>query len=146
MNARRSCAVAFMLLGELVRASGFAADLPAPTPMHAAPFGIVTVYRPAQAEPASVALLVSGAGGSALGVAAMTRALAATGALVIGIDGRAVLTALARSKAACQPLAVDFELLSHQIPVSYTHLDVYKRQLEAARRRRRSTDAQAARD
>jgi hypothetical protein len=44
-----------MLVGGSARAHGFAADLPAPTPMRAAPFGIVTVYRPAQAEPASVA-------------------------------------------------------------------------------------------
>jgi hypothetical protein len=38
----------------LAQAHGFAADIPAPTPMRAAPFSIVTVYRSAQAEPASV--------------------------------------------------------------------------------------------
>jgi type IV secretory pathway VirJ component len=83
--------------------------------MRAAPFGIVTVYRPKQVDPDSVALFVSGDGGWNLGVVNIARALAASGALVVGIDVRHFLAAMARSKAVCQPLAVDFELLSHQI-------------------------------
>jgi len=105
----------FVLLGALAQAHVFAADLPAPMPMRAAPFGIVTVYKPAQAEPASVALFVSGDEGWTLGVVNVARALAGSGALVIGIDVRGFLTAMARATAACQPLAVNFELLSHQI-------------------------------
>jgi type IV secretory pathway VirJ component len=50
-----------------------------------------------------------------LGVGDAARSLAGTGAVVVGIDVRHFLAALARSKAACQPLAIDFELLSHQI-------------------------------
>jgi len=114
MNPGRSCAV-MLLLAALAQARAFEADLPAPVAMRAAPFGTVTVYKPAQAEPDSVALFVSGDGGWNLGVLSMARALANTGALVVGIDVRGFLAAMARSKAACQPLAVDFELLSHQI-------------------------------
>jgi type IV secretory pathway VirJ component len=113
MKTLSSRAMLFVLMGSM--APAFGAELPAPTMMHAAPFGSVTVYKPAQAEPTSVALFVSGDGGWNLGVVNMARALADAGALVIGIDVRAFLTALARSHAACQPLAVDFELLSHQI-------------------------------
>lgn len=115
MNATRTCAVMFVLLGALPLAPAAGADLPAPMTMRAAPFGTVTVYKPAQAEPASVALFVSGDGGWNLGVVNMARALAGSGALVVGIDVRTFVKALASSKAACQPLAVDFELLSHQI-------------------------------
>jgi len=115
MKWRRSCAGLIVVLGPLTQAPALAADLPAATAARVAPFGSVTVYKPAQAEPDSVALFVSGDGGWNLGVVNMARALAHTGALVIGIDVRRFLAALARSKAACQPLAVDFELLSHQI-------------------------------
>jgi type IV secretory pathway VirJ component len=115
MKPRRSCAVLFVLLGPLTQAQALAADLPAATAARVPPFGSVTVYKPAQAEPDSVALFVSGDGGWNLGVVTTARALARTGALVIGIDVRRFLAAMARSKAACQPLAVDFELLSHQI-------------------------------
>src|SRR5580704_7699821 len=115
MNPTRSCAVVLGLLGVFAQAYASGAELPAPTALRVAPFGAVTIYRPAQAEPASVALFVSGDGGWNLGVVNMARALAGTGALVVGIDVRTFLMAIARSKAACQPLAVDFELLSHQI-------------------------------
>src|SRR5580692_4598208 len=113
MNSTRSCAVVFGLLGAFAQACASGAELPVPAALRVAPFGTVMVYRPAQAEPASVALFVSGDGGWNLGVINMARALAGTGALVVGIDVRTFLTAMARSKAACQPLAVDFELLSH---------------------------------
>jgi type IV secretory pathway VirJ component len=111
MNATRSRAVMFVVLAALPLARAIGAAPSAPTTTRAAPFGTVTAYRPA----ASVALFVSGDGGWNLGVVNMARALAGTGALVVGIDVRTFVTALARSKAACQPLAVDFELLSHQI-------------------------------
>lgn len=115
MNATRSCAVAVGLLFVLAQAYASGAELPSPTTQRVAPFGTVTIYRPAQAEPASVALFVSGDGGWNLGVVNMARAMAGSGALVAGVDVRSFLAAMARSKAACQPLAVDFELLSHQI-------------------------------
>jgi type IV secretory pathway VirJ component len=105
----------FALLGSFGHAHASARHLPAATQTRVAPFGFVTLYKPARAEPDSVALFVSGDGGWNLGVVSMARALADSGALVIGIDVRRFLAGLARSKANCQPLAVDFELLSHQV-------------------------------
>jgi type IV secretory pathway VirJ component len=115
MKWGRPCAVVCVLLGPLTQTPALAADLPATTAARVTPFGSVTIYKPAQAEPDSVALFVSGDGGWNLGVVTLARALARTGALVVGIDARRFLATMARSKAACQPLAVDFELLSHQI-------------------------------
>jgi type IV secretory pathway VirJ component len=115
MSRTRSGALWCVLLAGLAPASAPAADLAAAMPLQVAPFGTVMVYKPAQAEPDSVALFVSGDGGWSLGVVNMARSLAEAGALVVGIDVRHFLAALARSKAPCQPLAVDFELLSHQI-------------------------------
>ena len=112
---RRRRAACLVLLGALAQAHAFAANLSGGKPMRAAPFGTVTLYKPAPAEPSSVALFVSGDGGWNLGVVNMARALAGAGALVIGVDVRHFLSAIAHSHAACQPLAVDFERLSHQI-------------------------------
>ena len=63
MKWRRSCAVLIVVLGPLTQAPALAADRPAATAARVAPFGSVTVYKPAQAEPDSVALFVSGDGG-----------------------------------------------------------------------------------
>ena len=52
-----------VLLGTITHAHTFAADLAGPRQMRAAPFGVVTVYKPTQADPDSVALFVSGDGG-----------------------------------------------------------------------------------
>lgn len=114
MSRMRSSAV-IALLAVVAQGRTAAADLPAPTQIRTTLFGNVTVYKPTQAEPTSVALFVSGDGGWNLGVVNMARSLAGTGAVVVGIDVRHFLAVMARSKAACQPLAVDFELLSHQI-------------------------------
>jgi type IV secretory pathway VirJ component len=112
----RPCSSAVVaLLAALAHLSTPAAALPAPTQIRSALFGNVTIYKPTQAEPTSVALFVSGDGGWNLGVISMARSLAGSGAVVVGIDVRHFLAVMARSKAACQPLAVDFELLSHQI-------------------------------
>jgi type IV secretory pathway VirJ component len=104
-----------VLMAALAQVRAPAAELDAPRQLRTALFGNVTVYKPTHAEATSVALFVSGDGGWNLGVVDTARSLAGTGAMVVGIDVRYFLAALARSKAACQPLAIDFELLSHQI-------------------------------
>ena len=114
MNPWCSCA-GIALFGVLAQARGLAAEPPAPTPIQVAPFGTVTLYRPTQVEPDSFALLMSGDAGWNLRVVNMARALASKGALVVGIDVRRFLATMARSKSPCQPLAIEFELLSHQI-------------------------------
>jgi type IV secretory pathway VirJ component len=114
MNPWRSCAV-IVLFGVLAQARALAAEAPAPTHIQVAPFGTVTLYKPTQAEPDSFALLMSGDGSWNLRDVNMARALARKGALVVGIDVRRVLATMARSKSPCQSLAIEFELLSHQI-------------------------------
>jgi type IV secretory pathway VirJ component len=113
MNPGRSCAV-IVLVAVLAQARALAAELPAATHIQIAPFGTVTVYKPAQAEPDSFALLVSGDDGWNLRVVNLARALASKGALVAGIDVRSFLATMARSKSRCHSLASEFELLSHQ--------------------------------
>lgn len=76
-------------------------------------FGDVTIYRPEGAATRMV-LFVSGDGGWNLGVVGMARQLAAEGAIVVGIDVRHYLAALASSRS-CVSLAVDLELLSHDV-------------------------------
>lgn len=114
MSRLHSWAV-ILLFGALSQARTVAAEPPATTQIQAAPFGIVILYKPAQAEPDSVALFVSGKRGWNPGMADMARALATKGALVVGVDARRYLKTMARSTTACQPLAIEFELLSHQI-------------------------------
>jgi type IV secretory pathway VirJ component len=75
-------------------------------------FGATTVYRPESAA-SSVALFISGDGGWNEGVVGMARALAAHGALVIGIDIRHYLAELASSHDRCVYPAADFEDLAH---------------------------------
>jgi len=88
------------------------------TRLPAGRFGTVTVYLPA-GEPRSVALFVSGDGGWELGVVNMAHALAALGAVVVGVDIREYLGSLRRAAqrpdAPCQMIAADFETLSHQV-------------------------------
>jgi type IV secretory pathway VirJ component len=115
MNHPRLAAAGLLLLATLPQTRALPAAAAQPVTIHTATFGTVTLYKPAQPEPASVALFVSGDGGWNLGVVDMARSLADSGALVVGIDVRSFLASMARSKAPCQPLAVDFELLSHQI-------------------------------
>ncbi|HYM42479.1 MAG TPA: AcvB/VirJ family lysyl-phosphatidylglycerol hydrolase [Steroidobacteraceae bacterium] len=111
-----------------------AAAAPTPAPAHAAApahpddgadahlpagrFGTVSVYIP-QGTPTSVAIFLSGDGGWELGVINMARALRDTGAVVIGANVRSYLASLGaaaqRPAAPCQPLAQDFEALSHQV-------------------------------
>jgi type IV secretory pathway VirJ component len=114
MRPWRSCAV-IMLFGVLCQARALAAKLPVPIHMQVAPFGTVTLYKPAQAEPDSFALLLAGVGSSNLRVVNVARALASKGALVVGIDVRRYLATRSRSKSSCQSLASEFEHLSHQI-------------------------------
>ncbi|HYM26631.1 MAG TPA: AcvB/VirJ family lysyl-phosphatidylglycerol hydrolase, partial [Steroidobacteraceae bacterium] len=100
---------------EGTRASG-----PAPYATHlpAGRFGKVTVYIP-EGRPTSVALFLSGDGGWELGVVNMAHALAALGAVVIGVDIRQYFASLHRAAqrpgAPCQMIAADFEALSHQV-------------------------------
>jgi type IV secretory pathway VirJ component len=115
MSRARLAAAVLLFLGALPQTRALLAQDPQPVKIHTATFGTVTVYKPAQPEPVSVALFVSGDGGWNLGVVNMARSLADSGALVVGIDVRSLLTSIARSRASCQPLAIDFELLSHQI-------------------------------
>jgi type IV secretory pathway VirJ component len=81
-------------------------------------FGTATVYIP-EGTPKSVAVFVSGDGGWELGVINMAQALAAMGAVVIGVDVHQYLSSLGKAAqrpgAPCQNLAVDFEALSHQV-------------------------------
>lgn len=92
-----------------------AAEQAGATRLHAGGrFGDVTVYRP-QGAPRRVVLFVSGDGGWHLGVTSMARHLAADGALVVGIDVRHYLAALAQAGDRCVSLAADFELLSHDV-------------------------------
>ncbi|HLY51995.1 MAG TPA: AcvB/VirJ family lysyl-phosphatidylglycerol hydrolase, partial [Steroidobacteraceae bacterium] len=81
-------------------------------------FGTVSVYIP-QGPPKSVAIFLSGDGGWELGVINMARALRNMGAVVIGANVRNYLASLGaaarRPAAPCQPIAQDFEALSHQV-------------------------------
>ncbi|HEY6482544.1 MAG TPA: AcvB/VirJ family lysyl-phosphatidylglycerol hydrolase [Steroidobacteraceae bacterium] len=94
------------------------ADTAGETHLPAGRFGTVTVYIP-DGIPQSVALFVSGDGGWHLGVINMAKALAAHGAVVVGVDVNHYLASLRRASsgaaAPCQSLAVDFENLSHQV-------------------------------
>jgi len=77
-------------------------------------FGKIALYRPS-AQPAHVALFVSGDGGWNLGVVDMARELSALDALVVGVDITAYLKQLGRSSDACCYPAGDFELLSQYV-------------------------------
>lgn len=74
-------------------------------------FGRVALYG-AGRTPAEVVLFVSGDGGWNQGVVSMARHLADLGALVVGIDIRRYLAALATGHETCSYPAADFELLS----------------------------------
>jgi len=91
---------------------------PYATHLPAGRFGKVTVYIP-EGQPTSVALFLSGDGGWELGVVNMAHALAALGAVVIGVDIRQYFASLHRAAqrpgAPCQMIAADFEALSHQV-------------------------------
>ncbi len=76
------------------------------------PFGFVHLYRPPSTPaPEPVVLFVSGDGGWALGVVNMARELAASGALVVGIDIRPYLARMERGTDCAYP-AADLEALS----------------------------------
>ena len=77
-------------------------------------FGPVVLYR-RQAHPSEVVLFVSGDGGWNQGVVRMAHELAAMDALVVGIDIRRYLHALARAKEPCSYPAADFESLSQWV-------------------------------
>jgi type IV secretory pathway VirJ component len=113
--SRTGSRVAIVLVAVLVQACAIGAELSAPTLVPAPAFGTVAIYKSAQSEPQSVALFVSGNGGWNASAINAARSLTGKGAVVVGIDVRRFLASIARSKAACQPLAVEFELLSHRI-------------------------------
>lgn len=77
-------------------------------------FGTVTLYSPPGA-PDAVALFVSGDGGWNQGVVDMARQLSSLGALVVGIDIRAYLKAMASGHEACAYPAADFEALGKYV-------------------------------
>jgi type IV secretory pathway VirJ component len=93
-------------------------DDPSARHVNAGRFGTVAVYVPA-GTPKSVAIFLSGDGGWELGVIDMAHALAAMGAVVIGVDIREYFASLRkaaqRPDASCQILAADFETLSHEM-------------------------------
>ncbi len=74
-------------------------------------FGTVHLYDQS-ARPKRVILFVSGDGGWNLGVVDMARELSTLDALVVGIDIRTYMKALAASKERCLYPAADFEALS----------------------------------
>lgn len=74
----------------------------------------MALYRPA-AHPPRVALFVSGDGGWNQGVVSMARQIAATGALVAGVDIRRYLRALDASSDRCAYPASDFEALGQYL-------------------------------
>jgi type IV secretory pathway VirJ component len=77
-------------------------------------FGPLVLYRP-RGDPSRVVLLVSGDGGWNRGVVGMARDIAATDALVVGIDIRHYLAGLGRSHEHCSYPAADFEALSQWV-------------------------------
>jgi type IV secretory pathway VirJ component len=77
-------------------------------------FGSVTIYHPS-GPPSSVVLFISGDGGWNLGVVDMARDLAASGALVVGIDIRNYRSAVQQSDEACVYSAADFEALAQYV-------------------------------
>lgn len=90
--------------------SAIAADLVPSLPR----FGKVSLYKPAGA-PSGVVLFISGDGGWTPGVENMAKELSALGALVVGIDIRFYLKAMASGKESCAYPAADFEALSQYI-------------------------------
>lgn len=99
-------------------AKGAGADTAGETHLPAGRFGTVTVYLPDGAAQ-SVVLFVSGDGGWHLGVIRMAQALAARGAVVIGVDVKQYLATFhppaQGQNAPCRSLAADFEDLSHRV-------------------------------
>ena len=97
--------------------------LVAATPAHAAErsltfgrFGKVAVYEPTPpASTASIAIFVSGDGGWNQGVVDMARALAAQGALVVGVDVVRYFHGLDYSADPCSYPAADLEALSKYV-------------------------------
>lgn len=74
-------------------------------------FGPVVLYRQRE-HPSQVVLFVSGDGGWNQGVVGMAEGLARMDALVVGIDIRRYIGALATAKEPCSYSAADFEALS----------------------------------
>ena len=77
-------------------------------------FGNLTVLTPA-GEPNAVVILLSSNGGWSSTESVLARALTAEHAVVLGIDLRRYLAALAKSKLACQLPGADLETLSHSL-------------------------------
>jgi type IV secretory pathway VirJ component len=95
-------------------ALGAPATTEATTEVFAAPgFGQVTIYAP-HGAPSEVVLFISGDGGWNLGVIPMAEALRDRGALVIGVDIRALMKALNAGTACAYP-AGDLERLSRDV-------------------------------
>lgn len=77
-------------------------------------FGVVHLYQPSP-HPPRVVIFVSGDGGWNRGVVDMARMLEVRNTLVVGIDIRHYLRALAEEKGACSYGAADFEALSQAV-------------------------------
>jgi type IV secretory pathway VirJ component len=116
-----------LLLGDALRPSSPGPAIPASPSAHSVAtaslrtdtlrhgrFGPVIFYR-RQAHPSNVVLFVSGDGGWSQGVVRMAHELAEMDALVVGIDIRRYLHALARAKEPCSYPAADFESLSQWV-------------------------------
>ncbi|HXU44906.1 MAG TPA: AcvB/VirJ family lysyl-phosphatidylglycerol hydrolase [Thermoanaerobaculia bacterium] len=103
--------LAALLLAGIAPQAPSAPSAPAGEALTFGRFGKVSVDRPAGA-PARVAILISGDGGPDRTTGDLTRALAADGALVLGVDVRTYLRSIRASKASCAYAAADFEALS----------------------------------
>jgi type IV secretory pathway VirJ component len=109
-----------LLIATVMGAAGASA---AERTMPAGPFGTVTVYTP-EGKPQSVVLFLSGDGGWQLGVVRMAQQLTEKNTVVVGIDVRRYLAAIARAQRSCRSLAGDFENLSHAVQ-KQLHLSEY---------------------
>jgi len=119
---RRPILAAFAALCVL---SAWPADAGPPTEVFRFPgVGQVSVYAP-MSTPSNVVLFVSGDGGWNLGVIPMAETLRDRGALVVGIDVRAFLTALGAA-AECAYPAGSLEELSRAVQLR-RRLPEYKR-------------------
>jgi type IV secretory pathway VirJ component len=112
------------LVAAFVLAAGAVGAAEAPETMAVPGFGKVVLYAPDRA-PEQVVLFLSGDGGWNLGVVAMAERLRDLGALVVGIDTRAVVRTLEASKRCAYPAGA-LEELSRAVQV-HRKLPAYRR-------------------
>jgi type IV secretory pathway VirJ component len=112
MNLPRLSALGLATLLALA-GPGLAETTPAPVPPNSIVAPIIT--RPTRGAPTAAVALISDAAGWGAAERTLSDALAAKGAIVLGIDLPAWQAALEQSPRACLYLTGDIEALSHQI-------------------------------